>query len=369
MSRESTPPMPLTELIAAEIAAAGPLPFDRFMDLALYHPELGFYGAGRLRSDRGGDFLTSPEVSPLFGETVAAFVTAERELVGGLDGIVECGAGSGSLLEPVTAAFPDVSAWAVEVSPAARNRLGERLPGVTVVASLAEVPVLSHGVVVANELLDNLPAAVAVRTGDGWVEEGVGVSGGRLVPVQLPARDEVVAWAEHHAGNAPVGTRVEVQLAAAAWLDEALGHLRRGVVVVVDYGDSGVALRSNRPEGTVRTYRAHHLGPDPLAEPGATDITLDVDFAALAGAASDRGARVEVTTQADFLTRWGLGRRLGDLRSAELAAARSGATMERLMLRSRVTEAETLLHPRGLGDFRVLVARVGEPGAGVGDPV
>jgi SAM-dependent MidA family methyltransferase len=107
----------------------------------------------------------------------------------------------------------------------------------------------------------------------------------------------------------------------------------------------------------MRTYRAHHLGPDPLLEPGATDITLDVDFSALAAVAEEAGGRVEYVTQAEFLERWGLRERLTELRHAELEAAREGETMQRLRLRSRVTEAETLLHPRGLGGFRVLVVR------------
>jgi len=118
-----------------------------------------------------------------------------------------------------------------------------------------------------------------------------------------------------------------------------------------------------RASGTVRTYRAHHLGPDPLLEPGSTDITMDVDFSALAAVVEECGATVEYSSQADFLTRWGLRDRLTDLRHRELEAARGSDTMERLMFRSRVTEAETLLHPRGLGDFRVLVARKSLPAA------
>lgn len=347
----------LTDRIATEIADRGPMYFDRFMELALYDPEEGFFGSGRLRSHRTGDFLTSPEVSPLFGETLARFVAAERTRIGGLDAVVDCGAGSGSLLASLLAVLGDVPAFAVEVSPAARESLTGRLPGAAVVASLGEIPSLPRGVIVANELLDNLPAAVAVRVGDGWREEAVAVVGTSPSSVLVDSRPEVAAWADRHAPGLAEGSRVEVQLAAGAWLRSALDSVSRGAVVVVDYGDTGAGLAPRRAEGTIRTYRAHHLGPDALRAPGATDITMDVDFSALISVAAACGAATEYATQAEFLSAWGLRDRLSELRHEELAAARSGATMERLQLRSRVTEAETLLHPRGLGDFRVLVAR------------
>ena len=104
--------------------------------------------------------------------------------------------------------------------------------------------------------------------------------------------------------------------------------------------------------------RAHHLGPHPLDEPGETDITADVNFTALIDTAETHGAAVRLLRQDDFLAELGLRERLSELRHAELDAARSGDEMERLRLRSLRTEAETLLHPGGLGDFRVLVATV-----------
>jgi SAM-dependent MidA family methyltransferase len=108
----------------------------------------------------------------------------------------------------------------------------------------------------------------------------------------------------------------------------------------------------------MRTYRGHHLGPDPLLEPGATDITVDVDFSALMRVAIDAGASVQLHSQVDFLTEWGIREALAELRRAELEAARGGDAMRRALLRSQVIDAEALLHPRGLGDFRVLEVRV-----------
>ncbi len=254
----------LLDRIATEIQQSGPLFFDRFMELALYDPDGGFFGSGDLRSHRGGDFLTSPEVSPLFGATLARFAAAERDRIGGLDAVVDCGAGSGSLLAGLVADLPGVTAVAVEVSPAARAAITTRLPEITVVKDLAAVGRLPRGVIVANELADNLPAAVAVRTADGWEEEAVAIVGDRLGPVRVAARPEVAAWAERFAPGLPAGSRVEVQLGAAQWLRSALQTIAAGAVVMIDYGDTADGLRHRRAQGTVRTYRAHHLGPDPL---------------------------------------------------------------------------------------------------------
>jgi SAM-dependent MidA family methyltransferase len=185
----------------------------------------------------------------------------------------------------------------------------------------------------------------------------VGADGDGLVLVDAPPRPDVVAWCERFAGPVPAQGFVEVQLEAAAWLREAIGRLEAGCVVLIDYGDTAENLAPRRVEGTLRTYRAHHLGPHPLDEPGETDITVDVNFTALVAVAEEAGASVEYHRQDDFLSALGLRERLSELRRRELALARDGDPMERLQVRSLKTEVETLLHPRGLGDFRVLVAR------------
>jgi SAM-dependent MidA family methyltransferase len=347
------------------IAADGPIPFDEFMRIALYEPREGYFASGPLRSARSGDFLTSPEVSPLFGATLGRFAAgeAERISVEPLD-VVEVGAGTGSLLRPLLdhleASSLPTRAAAVEVSPAARTILADRVPEAEIVGDVAEIGTGLHGVVVANELLDNLPAAVAVRRGVGWSERLVETDEDGFRFCEAPARASVAEWAERHSGEVAEGGLVEVQIEAAAWLRAAIERLTAGSVVVIDYGDTAEGLASRRAEGTVRTYRAHHLGPDPLTEPGRTDITMDVDFGALAATAVEAGASVTVSRQAEFLAEWGLGERLLELREREYALARSGDPIERLRVRDLRTGGETLLHPRGLGDFRVLVARVGK---------
>ena len=407
----------LKERLIEQIRAGGPIPFEQFQAGALYDPEGGFFTSKSLRSVKSGDFLTSPEVSPLFGETLARFV--DRELAtfgagtpnvsspggrrgkwpsearsegadsgrveevnpfetsspGGRRGrwpsearsegaeattpiLVEVGAGSGSLLKPLLATLgTPVDPWAVEASPAARHALEASLPADHIVPSLDDLPDHFSGIVLANELLDNLPVAIAVRTDQGWTERWVGVQDDNLVLVPVDARTEVSEWAEQFGLPAPERGLVEVQLAAGEWLQSVLTRLDSGTVLVVDYGDTTENLEKRRVEGTLRTYRAHHLGPHPLDEPGETDITVDVNFTALIDRAVQLGASVEYHRQDDFLNQLGLRARLSKLRHQELDLARDGDPMERLKVRSMRTEAETLLHPRGLGDFRVLVVR------------
>ena len=338
--------MNLKNRIVEEIRSLGPMPFERFMEVSLYDAD-GFFGGHTLRSEKAGDFLTSPEVSPLFGKTLAEYVRQERERIGEPFQLVEVGSGSGSLLRPLLDAI-DVDALAVEVSPAARVKLSK------FVDVSSTMPESVRGVIVANELIDNLPMALGQRVEGRWRERWVGLDGKDLAFVDAEARPDVVVWLEAYAGDVPDGGWVEVQLAAQRWLLTTLESLEKGSLVLIDYGETADNLIPRRQDGTLRTYRSHHLGPHPLDEPGETDITADVNFSALIATAEAADADVALHRQDDFLSELGLRDRLADLRKAELEAARSGDELERLRLRSLKTEAETLLHPRGLGDFRVL---------------
>lgn len=340
--------MRLKRRIVGEIGASGPMPFERFMEIALYDRD-GFFGGESLRSQRAGDFLTSPEVSALFGETLALYVAEIAEVIGDPFTVVEVGAGSGSLLRPLLEALP-LDAVAVEASPAARSALA------TLVPVADELPERIRGVVIANELLDNLPTALAQLTSHGWRERWVGVDDDKLVFVDAPPRPDVLAWLDAYSGPVAEGGWVEVQLVARAWLTDVLARLEMGAVLLIDYGDTAENLMPRRGEGTLRTYRAHHLGPHPLDEPGETDITSDVNFTAL----MDLDPSAKLSRQDDFLSGLGLRDRLSGIRRRELEAARTGDEMRRLELRTLKTEAETLLHPRGLGDFRILtIERLG----------
>lgn len=346
----------MKERILGIVRREGPLPFERFMELALYDPEGGFFSGEVLRSVKAGDFLTSPEVSSLFGETLARFVAEEERRIGQPFQLVEVAGGSGSLLRPLLAAHP-VESWAVEVAPPARAALAEIVGEDRVVASIDAIGGAWRGVVIANELIDNLPMAIAQRVDGSWRERWVGEDDGNLVFVDAPPRPEVLRWLDRYAGPVDDGGWVEVQMQAGEWLHEVLSRLVAGSVLLIDYGDTAENLAPRRRDGTLRTYRAHHLGPHPLDEPGATDITADVNFTALADVARRVGAEVTLIRQDDFLATYGLRDLISNLRREELELARRGEEMERLRVRTLRTEAETLMHPRGLGDFRVLIAR------------
>ncbi len=328
------------------------------MRSCLYDPDHGYFAAGPLRSVKTGDFLTSPEVSPWFGRTIARYLQALGPAKGLL---VDVGAGSGSLLQALLEA-PEAAVvgqvLAVEASPAARAAL-RGIQGIDgVFSSLDEVPEDIEGTIVANELLDNLPVALAIRSGSTWEERWVGSGDSGLELVAAPARPAVAEWADAFGGQVGEGGMVEVQLEACAWIQNAVEKLRRGSLVVFDYGGTMEELEPRRTLGTLRTYRNHHLGPDPLTEPGATDVTVDVNFTAALAAARKAGATARLLRQDDFLAEWGLRDEITRLRHRERALAGDGDVMKRLQVRSETVDAETLLHPRGLGDFRVLVADV-----------
>jgi SAM-dependent MidA family methyltransferase len=334
------------------------------MELALYDPAGGFFSTGVLRSEKAGDFLTSPEVSAAFGQTLATYVTSEHDRLGQPQDftVVEVGAGSGSLLGPLLETLPfEPHVVAVEASPAARESLVRRVLGISVLAPEESLETISHGVVLANELLDNLPMALAVREASGWTERWVTEHEGVLALTAVTPRPEVIDWLTAWAGPVEDGGIVEVQLAAVKWLSAMAATIGEGSIVAIDYGDTAELLEPRRAGGTLRTYRAHHLGPHPLDEPGATDITADVNFTALLGAGELLGLDCSLHRQDDFLNRLGLRERLGALRHEELALARGNDTMARLIVRNEISEIETIVHPRGLGDFRAFVARVGEP--------
>ena len=356
----------LAERIAGRIEARGPIPVSEYVEACLYDADGGFYmrpGGGRA-GGRSGHFLTAPEVGPLFGAVLARVLDAWWTELGEPEPfmVVDWGAGPGTLARSVLAAEPRCMAAnalhlvLVELSPAQRA-LHPDHPLVASVAQMGDaLPAgTPAGVVVANELLDNLPFDVARRRADGWEELRVTVddaSRGRFSLVAMPASPELVA------GLPPVaiGARVPVQRAARRWVTEARRLLEAGRIVAFDYGAetpvlAGRASLSDDPEaglGWLRAHRDHDDGSRWLADAGSCDITADV---ALDQVQSDH--RAEVCTQADFLRAHGIGELVVEGRALWNERASVG-DLAALRARSRTREAEALLDPAGMGAFNVL---------------
>jgi SAM-dependent MidA family methyltransferase len=326
--------------------------FDRFLEEALYGPE-GFYTGGG-GAGRRGDFLTSPEVGPLFGVVVARALDAEWERLGGPDPftVVEVGAGRGALARSVlgarSACIAALRYICVERSAMLRRQVGE-VAGVTVAEELPPGPIT--GVILANELLDNLAFRLLERLPGGWAEVFVrGVDGGGLGEILLDATpDDVATLAESLAPDANVGARLPLEQQATAWLGDALSRLERGRLVVMDYADTTPSLVRRPWRDWVRTYRGHGRGTAPWDEPGSQDVTCEV--------AVDQLAMVHVPdhdrSQAEWLRRHGIDELVTDARATWHERAHLG-DLAALTARSRVREAEALCDPAGLGAFRVL---------------
>lgn len=311
--------------------------FDEFMAAALYG-EHGFYTLGG-EAGRRGDFITSPEIGPLFGAVVANWIQAEFVRLGEPDDfiIVEAGAGPGTLARTMLHAAPQWTGRyvAVEISAAQRAKHPAG------VLSLAEMPTEPfRGVIIANELLDNVPFRLAVFDG-GWREAKVVFGPDGAASEVLVAAPPEWGWLP---AAVPHGARVPVQQAAGEWVRATRALLSEGTVLAFDYCTATSWQLANMPwRDWLRTYRAQERGAHYLRDFGLQDITTQVCLDQLPEATA-------VRAQAQFLQRWGIDELVEEGRSAWAAAA-GAPNLAALRMRSRIREAESLLDPAGLGGF------------------
>ena len=331
--------------ISAAIAAAvtSSISIEKFMELSLYS-ENGFYNTIG-KAGRRGDFITSPEVGPLFGAVIARAIDARWHELNCPEKftIVEVGVGPGTLARSVLKANLKcrnaISYVAVETSLAQRN-----LHPVDVI-SQAQMPTEKFvGMIIANELVDNLPFRLFVFDSK-WQEAFVVERDGKFLEV-LHTVDDIPAWLPQ---NPPLGTRLPVQQQAQKWLASSLQILEHGSLFIFDYCMTTEVALMKPWRDWLRTYRQHELGAHYLSQPGEQDITSHVMIDQLAMVAKP----TSIARQADWLIENGLNFLVDEGRNYWQAHA-AKPDLQAILMRSRISEAEALTSLDGLGNFKVL---------------
>ena len=339
----------------------GAIPFAEYMDLALYHPQRGYYSQSTARYGRAGDFLTAPTASPWYSRVFAGILERLAGRCGSMV-LVDLAAGDGSFLEATLAALGE--GWnsvikrvvAVEQSEAMRRCSENRIGAVSVVhaAKLADVGRPQGTVVLhASELYDALPVDRVIGGENGLVEFWVAVDGGKLVWEQRPARAEVKAYFDGHGVALAEGQVAESSRAAASLHSHHLEWAGRDALAfVLDYGYGSVRLYDprGRAQGSLTCYHRHEMSRDPLVCPGEQDLTAHVNWDDLRNSALSLGWKENALWPlAEFLVRSGLADVVDDHglgMEAELDAATYGARQE----------IKRLLDPEGMGaDLKVLI--------------
>ena len=351
----------LQTLIHAEIANHGGwISFARYMELALYAPGLGYYSAGSRKLGAAGDFITAPELSPLFGRTLARQLA--ELLAQGVTDIIELGAGSGALaaavLEELAALDQLPRRYRIlEVSADLRERqqqrLRTRLPQfVDRIEWLDRLPDRLNAVVIGNEVLDALPVH-RIRVNQGSIEElGVTAGGQGYAWATQPAADALAAAARQL--SLPDDYETEINLAAPALVSDLARRLDHGALLFIDYGfPAREFFHPQRNRGTLMCHYRHRIHEDPFLWPGLQDITAHVDFSAVAQA---RGALdlLGYVNQAQFLVNCGITGLLAETPASDVARYAPLAA-----------QAQQLLSPAEMGELFKVIAL----GRGIASPL
>ncbi|HXK34254.1 MAG TPA: SAM-dependent methyltransferase [Dehalococcoidia bacterium] len=355
---------PLVDELRRRIAASGPITFREFMAAALYHERHGYYPARPQATSRGGDYVTSPEVHPVFGALVGRQLAEMWRALGSPPAfdVIEQGAGAGLLARDIIRRSlrqdPDFAAalryHIVEPIPAlraAQQRTLEREPGAGAAVRWHDtLPRQITGCVLSNELVDAFPVHRVFRDGSGLHEVYVGVEDRRFVERLAPPSTPRITSYFDALGLLPgEGCYAEVNLEALDWMRDVAAALTRGFVLTFDYGYDAADLYAPwRRDGTLLCFHAQSASSDPFVRIGKQDITASVDFTSLRRAGEDAGLRtLAFTGQASFLVRLGIGE--------AVAAARDTHpdSMEEYFARRRVVM--DLIDPGRLGRIKVLL--------------
>jgi SAM-dependent MidA family methyltransferase len=339
----------LLERIGAELAGARNwISFARYMELALHEPGLGYYAGGARKLGAGGDFVTAPELSPLFGRALARQV---RELLQPGEAVLEFGAGSGALAEVLVSELQDFEYQILETSAELKQRQQQKLGNRA--QWLEQLPRNFRGVMIANEVVDAMPVHAVAWTREGILERGVCANEGQLAWSDRVAHGRVFDAAKEIPVDLPPAGRYEgeINLFGRLWIRSLARVLERGALLAIDYGfPAREYYHPQRSMGTLACHYRHHVHGDPFYLPGLQDITAHVDFSALARAAREGGLEVlGYASQAQFLVNCGI---------TDLLAAERPEDAKRYL--PAAAAAQKLLSPAEMGElFKVLAVGKG----------
>jgi len=336
----------LQQAIVREIAAAGGwISFARFMEQLLYAPGLGYYTAGARKFGAAGDFVTAPEMSALFGNALARQVAQVMSLSAPV--VLEVGAGSGRLAADLLLELERLQTlperyFILDLSADLRQRQQQTIAAtvphlVDRVEWLDSLPASFSGVVVANELLDAMPAHIVAWRAEGIFERSVGVDeSGFFTWIERPATGALLAAAQEigEQCSLPPGFESEISLANRAWAAEWGHRLVRGALLLIDYGfPRREFYHQQRGRGTLMCHYRHHAHPDPFYLPGLQDVTVHVDFTSIIAAAHPAGLDLlGYTSQGQFLLNCGILERLAELPNDSVDYIRAAGAVNKLLM-------------------------------------
>ncbi len=346
----------LAQIIHAEINAAGGwIDFAQFMHMALYTPYLGYYSGGNKKFGKGGDFVTSPEITPLFAQTLATQVSQVLLQIDNAE-ILEVGAGTGRLAGDLLLALNKTQQlpkhyYILEVSNHLRHiqqeNLQEQLPLELMkkIEWLDKLPESFAGVVLGNEVLDAIPVHLVANTAQGLCERGIVSQGDEFFWQDKPLDDDgLISLVKDY--PLPSDYLTEFCPAANGLIVSLANMLQQGAIVMIDYGFAAREYyHPQRNQGTLMCHYQHYAHSDPLIHLGLQDITAHVNFTAIAQTALDNGLQVAgFTTQAQFLINCGITELLNQVPAEDM--------VQYLPL---VSAAQKLISPAEMGDlFKVM---------------
>ena len=368
----------LLDRIRNEIRRDGPMPFARFMELALYDAEGGYYRGPVARPGRAGDFLTAPELHPIFGASLAVALEDVWVRLGRPAPFVvrEFGAGTGILALAILDALAHVDSplraalryEAVDVDSRRIDALATRLTaaGHGDVLATADAGAPINGVILGNEILDALPVHRVRRRDASLREIAVDIDAdGRLGEIEIePSTPALAERLAMEGVDLVEGQTAEIGLAADAWIGTAARGLRRGLLVLIDYGAPAAELYdpTRRHDGTLRAYIRHQVHDDPYRHVGRQDLTAHVDVTAIEAAAHGAGlTTVGMTTQAEALMGLGIEERLRGIQADPATTFEGYALVRAALMR--------LLDPAAMGRFRVMAFGRDWPGRPADPPL